>query len=55
MKNFGSCSGQFIVTGFDALSKVPQCKTRDNFLKDYFKTQSSVVPTGNIVTGFDVN
>lgn len=55
MKNFSTCSGQFIVTGFDAFTKIPQCKTRDSFLRDYFKTQNGVVPTGNIVTGFDIN
>lgn len=55
MKNFTSCTGQVIVTGFDTTTKIPECKTRDNFLKDYFKTQSGTVPTWNIVTGFDNN
>jgi hypothetical protein len=55
MKNFSACSGQFIVSGFDSITKIPQCKTRDTFLKDYFKTQATTVPSGNIVTGFDTN
>jgi hypothetical protein len=55
LKTIKDCTSPFMVAGFAPDTKIPTCKTQATFIKEYFGTQSGMVPAGNVVTGFDAN